>query len=429
MENSHRTVAYFQWQRGKNCSFLRAYGKNEADKKGKKLQRWNSQMNLFPIYRGIVYFFLKRTWCEKCYHCWTMGKEIFCLLILAWFQETELKLPCAFHRNEFIFEIFSCSPTPHHMKAPVYPGSRAPTELGYWLYCWSQLNIGFLNFRKSCRYCISSVYNKKGSNLLRTFKLEFQVKGWLFERHNKGVKFRQFVDGIKFVLPGYGHSLLGWRSTRLELGVGLSQALLSSRKRSHMQTLIYKHTATNNAWDHSQEAELACSVVKQFCSNCWTIAKYCQIVSIAPAKEYLPKIFWPRNCSQEAAWDRHTLWWVAEVKHMALVPLVPGSGAGHNKFTCTDVATSCTEKIAAWFECSWSTYLGSSNDFKRSVYQAKTKACNNALDGTHPWRAAAISWGMASHGSSTCSMPRTLDTKVWPCKGEGSAVTPYKHCF
>lgn len=183
------------------------------------------------------------------------------------------------------------------------------------------------------------------------------------------MKFRQFVDGIKFVLPGCGHSVLGWRSTRLELGVGPSQALLSSRKKSHMQTLIYKfkHTTNNDAWDHSQEAEPACSVIKQFCSNCWTIPKYCLIVSIAPAKEHLPKISWPRNCSQKAAWDRHTLWWVAEDKHFVLGPLVPGSGAGDNKLTCTDVATTCTEKVTTWFECSWTTYSGTCNDFKRGV--------------------------------------------------------------
>lgn len=121
--------------------------------------------------------------------------------------------------------------------------SRASTKLWYQL-CTTEVNwILVPEFRKKLHglpgKCISSVHNKKGSHLLRTFKSESQVMRWSFQRHNKGVKFRQFVDGIGFVLPGCGHSVLGRRSTRLELGVGPNQALLSSRKRSHMQTLVY----------------------------------------------------------------------------------------------------------------------------------------------------------------------------------------------
>lgn len=52
-----------------------------------------------------------------------------------------------------------------------------------------------------------------------------------------------------------------------------------------------------------------------------------------------------------------------------------------------------------------------------------------ALSKPHTSKRAAISWGMASHGSRTQSMPVTLDTKVWPCRGEGSEVIHYKHCL
>ena len=56
----------------------------------------------------------------------------------------------------------------------------------------------------------------------------------MIERESKGVKFLQFVDDTKFVLPGYKHPALGAKSTRLGLGVGLaSRASASSRKESH----------------------------------------------------------------------------------------------------------------------------------------------------------------------------------------------------
>lgn len=63
------------------------------------------------------------------------------------------------------------------------------------------------------------------------------MTGWLIERQNKGVKFMQFVDDTKFVLPGYEHPSLEAKSMRLELMVGLtSRAPASSR--SHMQMLV-----------------------------------------------------------------------------------------------------------------------------------------------------------------------------------------------
>ena len=37
---------------------------------------------------------------------------------------------------------------------------------------------------------------------------------------------------------------------------------------------------------------------------------------------------------------------------MVMGRLVPGSGAGHTEFTCTDIATICTEEKVAEFDLS-----------------------------------------------------------------------------
>jgi len=66
------------------------------------------------------------------------------------------------------------------------------------------------------------------------------MMGRLIERQSKEVKFMQFVDDTKFVLPGYEHPALGAKSTRLGLWVGLAnRASASSGKRSHTWTSVY----------------------------------------------------------------------------------------------------------------------------------------------------------------------------------------------
>lgn len=145
--------------------------------------------------------------------------------------------------DEFAYlktEVFQLEPESWLYKGTVYPEKQSihrPVMLVV-----RSLELWFLSSGKGFMDCLGIVYARyfiKWADLLRMFKVDSH-DGLIDWKTEKGREVYAVCGWHHICAAWLWHRATGAKTTRLGLGVGLaSQASASSRKRSHMQMMVY----------------------------------------------------------------------------------------------------------------------------------------------------------------------------------------------